>query len=289
MKKRIITSEHINNFKLYLYEAERSENTIKKYIHDINTFIDITGENNIKKGITKNDVLEYKRKLCRCYAPRSVNSMLSSVNAFFEFADWNDLKVKTVKIQKQIFTPKDAQLTKKDYMQLIDAALKANNMRMYYLMQTICSTGIRISELKFITAEAVKNGAAVINCKGKMREVLLPPELCKMLLKYIKTQNIQSGAVFVTKTGAPVNRSNVWSEMKKICIAANVKKEKVHPHSFRRLFARTYYEAEKDIVRLADILGHSNVNTTRIYTMETSENCMRQIQKLGLLHINHTT
>ena len=182
-----------------------------------------------------------------------------------------------------MFTSTEKELTKSEYDRLLEAAKQKKNERLYLLMQTICSTGIRVSELCFITIETINRGRAEINCKGKRRSVFLPTKLCKILKNYAKEQKIKSGAVFVTQSGNPLDRSNIWSDMKKLCKAANVSEKKVFPHNLRHLFARTYYSLQKDIVRLADILGHSNVNTTRIYTMETGEIHRRQIQKLGLI------
>ncbi|MDD6483605.1 MAG: tyrosine-type recombinase/integrase [Clostridiales bacterium] len=274
-----ITDETVNNFKMYLYEEERSDSTIEKYMRDIRLFREWLGE----KVVNKAAVLEYKKSLCKKYAPRSVNSVLSSLNALFVFLDRHELKVKTLKIQRQIFADKGKELTKTEYERLLRAAKSKRNERIYYLMQTIGSTGIRISELQYITCEAVNAGQAAINCKGKLRRVFLPKQLCKMLKSYIKRRNIKSGAVFVTKNGKPLDRSNVWRMLKALCESADVPKNKVFPHNFRHLFARTFYSLQKDIVRLADILGHSSVNTTRIYTMETGDTHMKQLQKLGLL------
>ena len=209
--------------------------------------------------------------------------MLSSLNSFFVYFDRHDCIVKTLKIQKQIFANKEKELTKAEYERLLIAAEKKSNRRLYLLMQTICATGIRISELKYITVSAVQSGQALINCKGKMRVVILPKQLCKMLKAYLREKNISNGPVFVSKNGKPLDRSNVWKMLKALCESAGVPKNKVFPHNFRHLFARTFYSLQKDIVRLADILGHTSVNTTRIYTMETGEIHRNLIQKLGLL------
>jgi len=191
--------------------------------------------------------------------------------------------VKSVKIQKQIFSNEEKELSKAEYERLLIVAKNKNNERLYYLMQTICSCGLRVSELKFITTESVKCGQAVINCKGKIRTVILPKQLCKMLMHYIKENNIKKGSIFVSKNGRALDRSNIWSEMKKLCEMAGVSKDKVFPHNLRHLFAKTYYSVQKDVVRMADILGHSSINTTRIYIMENGEVHRKQIQKLGLL------
>lgn len=272
---------NIKKYHAYLLNEEKSEATIEKYIRDIKTFCHFVGEKEISKGL----VLEYKNKLLEKYAPASVNSMLSSLNSYFSFFGCYDLKVKNVKIQKQIFVSDEKELSKTEYERLLETAKKRQNERLYLLMQTICSTGIRVSELKFITAEAVGKGFSEISCKGKRRKVFLPNALCKLLKNYLKKMKIKSGPVFITKNGNPLNRSNIWNDMKKLCLKAGVSAQKVFPHNLRHLFARTYYSVQKDIVRLSDILGHSNINITRIYTKESGEIHRKQIQKLGLLYM----
>ena len=279
MQERKITNELITEFEMYLYEEERSGNTIEKYMRDIRFFREWLQDRNIDKSV----VIEYKKELCERYAIKSVNSMLSSINAFFIFMGWYDLKVKTLKIQRRIFADKSKELSKTEYERLLAAAKNKNNERLYYLMQTIASTGLRVSEIKYVTCEAVRQGQAVINCKGKIRQIFLPKKLCQMLKEYIKSRNIKSGAVFVSKNGRPLDRSNIWKMLKDLCKFAGVSKDKVFPHNFRHLFARTFYSLQKDIVRLADILGHSNIETTRIYTMESGTEHIKQLQKLGLL------
>lgn len=274
-----ITDKHIENFKSYLQNEERAAATVEKYIRDIHAFSAWLGG----REIGKNAVLAYKEYLIETYAPASVNSVLSSLNSFFRFVGWHDCHVKTLKIQRQIFAKSERELTKAEYERLLNAAQKKGNRRLYYLMQTICNTGIRISELRFIDANAVKTGKATIRCKGKMRVVILTAPLCKMLKGYMKEQGITSGSVFQTRTGKPLNRSNVWRMLKALCESAGVSKDKVFPHNFRHLFARTFYSLQKDVVRLADILGHSSINTTRIYTMESGAVHLKQMQKLGLL------
>ena len=274
-----ISTEMIENFKIYLLNEEKSKATQEKYIRDVTSFV----KWNMGRELTKQRILEYKEYLIGSYAPASVNSMLSSLNRFFTYNEWFDCRVKQLKIQKQIFVSEKKELTKAEYNKLLQAALSQDNRRLYMLMQTICSTGIRVSELQYITVEAVNNGQAVIRCKGKMRVVMLTHELCKALKSYLREEKIKSGSVFVSKNGNPLNRSNIWHDMKKLCEAAGVDKNKVFPHNLRHLFACTYYSIEKDIVRLADILGHSNINTTRIYTIETGEIHRKQLQKLGLL------
>ena len=277
---RKITNNLINKFKEYLVSEEKSTATLEKYIRDITAFLQwLSGSE-----LDKTAVLGYKEHLISAdYAPASINSMLSSINSFFTYNEWYELRVKALKIQRQIFANKDKELTKEEYKRLLKTAEKRNNEQLCLLMQTICSSGLRVSELSAVTVEAVRTKKATINCKGKMRIVILPDDLCRTLIRYIREQKITSGAVFVTRNGKPLDRSNIWRMMKSLCEQAGVSKEKVFPHNLRHLFARTFYSIEKDIVRLADVLGHSSVNTTRIYTMENYEHHRKLIQKLGLL------
>ena len=276
---RIITKEIIGNFEKYLITEEKALATLEKYIRDVRAFCAWLGG----RAVDKNEILSYKTELCEKYSVASVNSVISALNTFFDFCDWNEFRIKAIKIQRQIFASKEKELTKQEYGRLLKTAESRGNERLFLLMQTICSCGIRVSELKYITVESLRKEYAEINCKGKRRQVLLPSDLCKMLKAYAQRQKIKSGPVFITKTGKPLDRSNIWSDMKKLCREAGVSEKKVFPHNLRHLFARTYYSIQKDIVRLADILGHSNINTTRIYTMENGDIHRRQIQKLGLL------
>lgn len=271
----------IENFKQFMIDEEKSQATIEKYIRDIKAFYSWISE----RSITKQTILLYKEYLIKNFAPASVNSIISSINSYFEFSGMSGLKIKHLKIQKSVFASGNKELTKAEYQRLLDAAKRKSNERLYYLMQTICSCGIRVSEISGITAEAIKDGHAEIRNKGKLRVIILPKELCKMLSSYIQRKNIKTRPVFITKSGKPLDRSAIWKMMKALCEDAKVPKEKVFPHNLRHLFARTFYSIQKDIVRLADILGHSNINTTRIYTMETGDIHRRQLQKLGLLRL----
>ncbi len=276
---RTITNVTLQDYKRYLINEEKSDSTIEKYTHDLNKFSTWLSDKQIEKA----DVLTYKAMLAEQYAPVSANAALSALNSFFSYMEWYDLRVKNLKIQKQIFASADRELTKTEYERLLCTAKRKKKDRLYLLIQTICSTGIRVSEVRYITVEAVRTGVAQINCKGKRRQVFLPKQLCGILRRYTEEKGIKAGAVFVTKSGIPLDRSNIWSDMKKLCKDAHIPDRKVFPHNLRHLFARTYYSLQKDVVRLADILGHSSVNTTRIYTAECGEVHRRQIQKLGLL------
>ncbi len=277
----ILTESILLQFKNHLLEEEKSAATIEKYMRDVSAFRLFTEG----KDVDKMTVLAYKTHFTKTYAPASVNSVLSSLNSFFSFLERPDLHVKVLKIQRRMFCDKEKELSKAEYGRLLEAARQKRNRRLDLLMQTICASGIRVSEVSAITVEAVRQKKAVIRCKGKMRTVFLPKALCRMLADYIKDEKIKSGPVFITKNGKPLDRSTIWKMMKALCKAAGVAKEKVFPHNLRHLFARTYYSIQKDIVRLADILGHSSINTTRIYTMETGEIHLKQIQRLGLLRI----
>jgi len=277
------TKHTIENYKNHLIEEEKSTVTIEKYIRDINTFAEWANGREITKAL----VLEYKNILIEQYAPASVNSVLSSLNGYFNYIERYDLKVKNLKVQRQIFCKSEKELTKAEYERLLKAAKSKKNERLYLIMQTICATGIRVSELKYIDVNAVNFGQAQVKLKGKIRMVILPRELCALLKKYIKEKNITSGSIFITRKGQPVDRHSIWKSMKQLCESAGVSKDKVFPHNLRHLFARTYYSLQKDIVRLADILGHSNVNTTRIYTIENGETHRRQMQRMGLVRMQN--
>lgn len=274
-----ITKGLVEKYEKHLFEEEKSKATIEKYVRDMICFMNwLAG-----KSVDKTAVMEYKQMLVENYAPTSANSKISALNGFFEFNKRNDYRIKSVKIQKQIFAKQEKELTVAEYRKLLSTARKRKHDRLYYILQTVCSTGIRIGELRYVDVRAVENGVAVINCKGKMRTAFLPAALCKLLKEYVAKYGIKKGSVFVTRTGKPVDRSNIWAQMKELCKDAGIEREKVFPHNLRHLFARTYYGAQKDIVRLADILGHSSVNTTRIYTMESGSIHKKQIENLGLI------
>ncbi len=273
MTRETIEKTVIFQFAERLKEDEKSNATLDKYLRDVRAFAKYLGT----KKLTKQAVMDYKKHVAENYAPASVNSMLVSVNSFVEFLDRRDCRVKLLKIQRQIFVSEKKELTAAEYRRLLKAA---KGTRLALVIQTICETGIRVSELKFITAEAVENGKAVVDCKNKTRVILIPAPLRKILLEYMKKTGIKAGAVFITRTGRPLNRSNIWREMKSLCQMANVAPEKVFPHNLRHLFARTFYSIERDIVRLADLLGHSSINTTRIYTVETGREHYRCLERM---------
>lgn len=279
MKGRIITAKTIAKFKEHLILEERSEITIEKYIRDVKAFTAYT-QNTV---VTKETVISYKKHLQETYAVRSVNSMLASINSLFAFLNWHDLKVKSLKLQQQVFCPEEKELTKAEYARLCRTAERKHNERLNLILQTICGTGIRVSELQFITVEAVKQGEAVVNCKAKTRSVFIVKELKQKLLRYAAEQGIKNSMIFVTRTGKPISRTNIWREMKALCIEANVNPQKVFPHNLRHLFARVFYGIEKDIAKLADILGHSSINTTRIYIISTGTEHRQRMENMRLI------
>lgn len=280
MKGRILRNKAVEDFEKYLYKEEKSENTIQKYLHDVRAFMIFSSESEI----TKETVIAYKHKLINeNYAVRSINSMLASLNSFFAFLDWTDCKVKSIKLQRLVYCPEEKELTKAEYMRLVNTAKQKGNERLNLILQTICGTGIRVSELQFITVEAIKNGEAIVSLKGKTRSVFIVKELRKKLLRYTAEQGIKSGTVFITRTGKPMSRTNIWREMKNLCEQANVNPKKVFPHNLRHLFARTFYGIEKDIAKLADILGHSSINTTRIYIISTGTEHRQRMENMHLI------
>lgn len=279
MEGRVITAKVIAGFKEYLILEERSVATIQKYIRDVKAFTAYAQNGTI----TKETVIAYKKYLQENYAVRSVNSMLASINSLFSLLGWNDLKVKSLKLQQQVFCPEEKELTKAEYTRLCKAAERKHNKRLCLILQTICGTGIRVSELQFITIEAAQCGEAVVNCKVKTRSVFIVKELRQKLLRYAAEQGIKRGMIFVTRTGKPISRTNIWREMKALCVEANVSPKKVFPHNLRHLFARVFYSIEKDIAKLADILGHSSINTTRIYIISTGMEHRKQLENMRLI------
>lgn len=279
MKDLILTDPVIEQFHTHLCASEKSVNTRGKYIRDIKAFRAFCPD-----AVTKESVIAYKRRLIDGgYAVRSVNSMLASLNSLFTFLGRYDLRVRSLKLQQQIFRPEEKELTKSEYERLCRTAEQKRDRRLSLILQTICGTGIRVSELAFITVEAVKKGEAAVSLKGKTRSVFLVPELRKKLLRYAAANRIETGAVFVTRSGRPMSRVSVWREMKNLCAAAEVDPRKVFPHNLRHLFARVFYAIEKDIAKLADILGHSSINTTRIYIIGTGTEHRRHMERMRLI------
>ncbi len=277
--KRILDPKQMQKFEFHLRDEERSMATIEKYMRDVRFFASYVGENEI----TKQTVLDYKSSLGETYAVSSANSMIAAMNCFLRFCGWHDLCAKQFKMQREVYCSEEKELTRAEYIRLLEAANAKHNERLNLIIQTICGTGIRVSELQYITVEALQNGEAIVNCKGKNRRVFIVPELKKKLLRYVKEQGISTGTVFVTRGGKPVNRHSIWKDMKALCDQANVSPSKVFPHNLRHLFARTFYRLEKDIAKLADILGHASINTTRIYIVTTGAEHKRKMEHMRLI------
>ena len=281
MKKKMqLTQREFDQFEDYLRHDEREESTIEAYLRSLTRFAEWADG----RTITKELAMEWKAALSEAgYRPISVNAMLAAVNKFFTCMGREDCKVKYLKLQRQMFRKSEKDLSKEEYQRLVQAAHEKGDLRMELILETICATGIRVGELKYITVEAVRAGVAEIALKGKIRTILLPHRLCRKLQKYAKQQKIASGKLFLTQDGLPVSRQSIWTRMKALCEAAGVERSKVFPHNLRSLFARSFYGSCHDVVRLADVLGHSSIETTRIYLMSTGKEYLRQLDKLGLV------
>ena len=281
MKKKMqLTQREFDQFEDYLRHDEREESTIEAYLRSLTRFAEWADG----RAVTKELAMEWKTALSEVgYRPISVNAMLAAVNKFFTCMGREDCKVKYLKLQRQMFRKSEKDLSKEEYQRLVQAAHEKGDLRMELILETICATGIRVGELKYITVEAVRAGVAEIALKGKIRTILLPHRLCRKLQKYAKQQKIASGKIFLTQDGLPVSRQSIWTRMKALCEAAGVERSKVFPHNLRSLFARSFYGSCHDVVRLADVLGHSSIETTRIYLMSTGKEYLRQLDKLGLV------
>lgn len=278
-KKYRITEKSIEKYLLYLREEEKSAATLQKYNCNLHMLLKfLNGE-----PLSKENLIRWKESLIEQYAPASVNVMLVTVNGYLNYMKWQELTVKLLKIQRSLFLEEEKELTREEYKRLVRAAQKKENERLALVLQTICATGIRVSELKFITVEAIYCGKAEISNKGKVRVVFLPQKLRIVLKQYVQKLAKTTGAIFTTKSGKPLDRSNIWRDMKKLCESAEVSPKKVFPHNLRHLFARIFYGLEKDLSRLADILGHSSLATTRIYTAESGAVHARQMERLQLV------
>jgi len=280
MERRTITNDTIQNFHQRLTAQERGSATIEKYIRDVVQFAAwLKG-----RPVTREAVTEWKQHLLAVgFFPATVNGKLAALNALFRAQGWNDCRVKSLRLQRRTFRETAKELTREEYDRLLESALRKKKGRLALLLETICATGIRVSEVQRITVEAAQKGKAEISLKGKIRTILLPGKLCRKLLKYARKQKIASGEIFLTRSGKAISRKQIWAEMKGLCQAAGVEESKVFPHNLRHLFARCFYHVCKDVVKLADILGHSSVETTRIYLISTGAEHERTLEKLKLI------
>lgn len=275
----ILTAQKLKKFELYLKGEEKSSATIEKYMRDVKHFSSFAKGREIKRAL----MLDYKSYLSSAFAPTSANSMIAALNSFLHFCGKHELCIKQLRIQKEVYRSEEKELSRSEYLRLTDAARLSGNEKISLIIQTICASGIRVSELKYITVEAVRRAEAFVSCKGKNRRIFIVAQLRKKLLKYVEANKIKSGPVFVNKNGAPVSRHYIWRSMKSLCGDAGICKEKVFPHNLRHLFARTFYGIEKDIAKLADILGHSSINTTRIYIITTGAEHRRKMENMRLI------
>lgn len=278
---RRITAEILERYREYMYGEEKAKQTIEKYMRDLQKLMEYVGDRNITKEL----MISYKEYLLneKQYKVTSINSFLVAANRFFEYMEWYEIRVKTLKVQTEIFCLEERELSKGEYKKLVETAKKEKKYRLAMILQTICATGIRVSELSALTVAGVRKGIMEVNNKGKIRKVLIPEQLRKQLLIYIAENEIKWGVIFCTKSGKPINRRNVWRDMKVLCKSADVKESKVFPHNLRHLFAKSFYSIKKDISKLADILGHSNIETTRIYLRTNSREYRKQLDKMELV------
>ena len=275
-----ITSQQIEAFSQNLYEEERSPGTIENYLRHVRTFAAWLGRGEVTKEVAAG----WKAYLVTAgYAPATINAMLGSLNRFFAFMDWQDCQVKTLRLQRRLFRDDSRELTRAEYDRLLTTAHAQGRERLALLMEAICATGIRVSEVRYLTVEAVQKGRAEIALKGKVRTILIPGKLRKKLLKFARKNKTASGELFLTRNGKPMSRKQIWAEMKALCKGAGVAPSKVFPHNLRHLFARTFYKVCRDVAKLADVLGHSSMETTRIYLISTGTEHVKQLERLGLV------
>ena len=274
-----ISMSLIQEFAAFLHGEGRSQGTIEKYTHDVSAFADWLDD----RSVSRENAVDWREYLLQSgYAPVTINSMIASLNSFFRFCGF-DCRVKFLKVQRQLFREKSKDLSREEYERLLETARTEGKNRLALLMETICASGIRVSEVQYITVEAAQAGRTTISMKGKIRTILLPGKLCRKLLKYAGKQKIASGEIFLTRSGKSLSRRQIWAEMKRLCADAGVEPSKVFPHNLRHLFATVFYKACKDIAKLADVLGHSSIETTRIYLLTTEKEHQQQIELLGLV------
>ena len=277
---RFITKQTMDRFYEYLIEEERSSGTIEKYIRDVRLL-----QSWLRSApVTKENASRWKQELLQSgRAPSTVNSMLAAANTYFRFMGWDELKLKSIRLQRRFFRENERELTKAEYQLLMETAKKRGDERLALLMETICATGSRVSEVPYITTDAIKKGRARISMKGKLRTILIPAQLCRKLRKYATKHRIGRGEIFLTKNGTRLERKQIWAQMKALCKYAGIERNKVFPHNLRHLFARCFYRISHDISSLADVLGHSSIETTRIYLISTESEHIKKIAHLGLV------
>ena len=280
MENKIMTTAQLHSFRAYLQDEERSKATVEKYLCEVTQFA--AWLNNTE--VTKSAVAEWKEHLLASgYEPSTVNGKLTALDRFFDFMGWSNCKVKHLKLQRRLFRDDSRELTKAEYERLVETAEEMGKERLSLLMEAICGTGIRVSEVQYLTVEAAQAGKAEIYLKGKIRTILISAKLCRKLLKYARKHKIASGEIFLTRGGKPLSRKQIWAEMKALCKKAGVAPSKVFPHNLRHLFARTFYRVCRDVAKLADVLGHSSIETTRIYLISTGLEHAKMLERLQLI------
>ncbi len=279
MEERRLTAAILKSFQAELLEQERAPATIEKYMHDIRTFYSWLGN----REVTPETVHEWKKSLTERFSPGTVNGKLAALNALFTFTGWTDCRARSLKLQRRAFRDDARELTRDEFYRLVATAERLGKDRLALLLEAIGSTGVRVSEVKYFTVEAARLGRAEIALKGKIRTILLPGKLCRKASKYARKQKIASGEIFLTRSGKPINRKQIWAEMKALCKQAGVEPGKVFPHNLRHLFAQTFYHQTRDVVKLADVLGHSSLSTTRIYLISTGAEHRKELEKLQLV------
>lgn len=280
MEDHVLDTTKVERFEQFLKEEEYGTATIEKYLRELKGFREWLGN----RVVSKETATEFKLHLQKeGYAPVTVNSKLSALNVFFRFAGWEECRMRFLRIQRQLFRKRSKELTREEYERLLKAAREKGNERLALLMETVCATGIRVSEIPYITVEAVRQGRTEVSLKGKVRVIFLTGKLCQKLLKYVKKQEIKSGEIFLTGNRKGLSRRQIWREMKGLCKNAGVEATKVFPHNLRHLFAIAFYKVSKDIVKLADVLGHSSIETTRIYLKTTGEEHTRHLDRMRLV------
>ena len=279
MEPRKITEETLAAFARQLGEEERSPATLEKYLREVRQFAAFLGG----REVTRELAAAWREELSARQSPATVNGKLTALDRLLAFLGWEDCRVKHLRVQRQLFRDSARELSREEYARLVETARRLGRGRLSLLMETICATGIRVSEVRYITVEAAKAGRTEIALKGKIRTILLPNKLCRKLLKYAKQQKTASGEIFLTRNGTPLSRRQIWAEMKGVCKYVGVEPSKVFPHNLRHLFATAFYRASRDIVKLADVLGHSSIETTRIYLLTSGAEHQRQLDRLGLV------
>ena len=279
MEPRKITEETLAAFARQLGEEERSPATLEKYLREVRQFAAFLGG----REVTRELAAAWREELSARQSPATVNGKLTALDRLLAFLGWEDCRVKHLRVQRQLFRDSARELSREEYARLVETARRLGRGRLSLLMETICATGIRVSEVRYITAEAVREGRTEIALKGKIRTILLPGKLCRKLEKYARQKKITSGELFLTRSGRPMSRKQIWAEMKGVCRAAGVAPSKVFPHNLRHLFARCFYRVSRDVAKLADVLGHSSIETTRIYLISTGVEHARELERLRLI------